>query len=485
MNRLLLKLLSYPPIGRLAIKTVKKNAFKPLQIPLESAMERQREMLRRKFKRMEKTCIGRKMGIHRNSKLEDLPITDYEFYRPFYEKPSPGDLIYPLNKYRRARTSGTAGTEKWFMIPKKEFEAMARETSLATLCALFHNGEECTLEYGDKIYINVAPRPFIGGYMISEAVEKIVLVNVVPNINLSYREKIRYFIFNYDKVDAAVMSASTLVSQIMPAIERPLRLKGLILLDSPIGEAYRDKIEDFTGTIPKSVYGSTETLACSIPSVEYPLGFILDWRRGVFEFLPVDKERSRENLLKMDEIEVGKVYRIIYTSFFGELTRYDLKDAFKCIARGDNILGIELPVFKFYARVEKTISLLNFTRIDEEELMEAFKRAGISFVDFTVRKEIESGLEHLVIYLEHEEDQSAESIRKAIHEVLYKIDSDYRDLVNFYDYVPVKVCILPRGTFATFLQEKKASIQKVDRINMRDNEFNRLLEVAGELSKGQ
>jgi len=73
---------------------------------------------------------------------------------------------------------------------------------------------------------------------------------------------------------------------------------------------------------------------------------------------------------------------------------------------------VEDPIFKFYGRMEKTISLHNFTRISEDELVEALRDNDISFVEFTARKETERGLEYLAIYIETGGDERPEDIKK-------------------------------------------------------------------------
>jgi len=470
---LALRIVDTPPINRIALKILKDRAFKPYQLPLEEALERQTEVLKEKFRRMENTEIGKKIGINSRAKLEELPITDYELYEPFFNNPSPSAFMYSVEEYMRVRTSGTAGREKWFMIPKRKIRNLW-QTGLSGVVAIFHDGEKVNLECGCNFYVNVAPRPFIGGSVLSLGGGKTPFFNLVPNFNLSYKEKVQYFINNYEKINGAVLLASSLISEIIPAIRKPIKLKGLAILDTPIGEIYRDEITRFAGTIPKAGYGSTETGFCAVPSVQHPLGFFFDWRRGIAQFVPVKRERAEE-LISIDEVTVGEIYKLVYTDLESELTKYDTKDSFKCIAKGDDVLGIESPIFKFHARMEKTISLQNFTRISEEELLTVFRNAMVPFIDFTARVEVERGMEYLAIYIELTGDRTAADLQETIHKELYKEDADYRGLVDFFGYMPVKVHVVPRGTFMRYLQEKGVTIPKVARVNMDDKDFKKLL----------
>lgn len=475
---LLSKIIRIPTISKMTLEILKKRVFKPFQIPLEEIIEKQEERLKKKFRRMEGTGIGKKLGVHRGVKLQELPITSYEFYKPFYDNPSPNNYMYPLEDYIRIKTSGTSGKEKWFMVTRESMLRSFRETGITVVLGVFHDGEKITLDHGDNLYVNMAPGPFLGSTLASMGAKENPFFNFVPNLNLSYKDKVQYFILNHEKIDAAIILASTLVSQVMPAIGKPIKLKGLLVPDSNIGKIYRDEIEKFTGTKLKNVYASTETRLCTIPSIQYSLGFIFDWRRGVFEFLP---EENGKKSVAIDDVKFGEVYQLVYTDFQGELTRYGTKDSFICVAKGDDILNTDCPVFKFFSRSEKTIILQSFTRISEEELLTAFSEAGIPYIDFTTRVEVEGGFEYLIIYLEYVGSLTVEKIQKSIHEQLYGKDKDYHDLVDFFDYVPIKIRLVPRGVFAKYLEGiPTGGFPKVDKINMSDKEFERLMRLIKE-----
>ena len=466
------------PFKGFILKFLMWRAFKPFETPLERALEIQVRMLSRKFRRMEGTLIGKKLGIRSGVKLEDLPVTEYDFYEPFFKSPAGDAFMYNIEDYERVRTSGTGGTEKWFMIPKFSL-SRCWETGLASLFAMFHDGERVNFRFGDTVYVNVAPRPFLGGSILLRADRGTYgIVRLVPNINLSFKDKVWFFIANHAKINGAVMLASTLVSQIMHEVDGRLSLKGLLTLDSQIADVYFNEIADFAGVPPKTAYGTTEALNCTIPSVEHRLGFIFDWRRGIFEFIPVGDDvvkAERETLIPITDVEVGKTYQLVYTSIEGEITRYRIPDALTCVAKGDSAIGTDYPIFKFHSRLEKTISLQNFTRISEGEILSALTESKIPFVDFTARVQIEGGLEYLALFVECWREMSADEVEKLIHSYLYKSDRDYRDLVDFFGYVPLKVYILPRGSFMKYMEMKKASWGKVERINMREEDFRRLL----------
>jgi hypothetical protein len=206
------------------------------------------------------------------------------------------------------------------------------------------------------------------------------------------------------------------------------------------------------------------------------MGFFFDWRQGLCEFFPVKKGQVEDDPVGMDEVTVGEVYQLVYTSFPLELTRFKKTDLFKCIAKGDDVVNTDLPVFRFQGRTDKVLALQNFTRITEDELVTVLKDAGIQFMDFTAREESENGLEFISIYLEHMGRKKKE-IEAAVHKQFCTTDNDYKDLSEFLDYVPIKIHLVPKGTFATYLEGKTGSVSKIARVNMDEEDFRRLTEL--------
>jgi hypothetical protein len=475
------KILQIPAFGKIVLKSLKKNGFSAFQIPLESALENQEKRLQEKFRRMANTSIGIKLGIHADIKLSNISLTDYEVYEPFYNNPSPGSLMYRTEDYARIKTSGTTGRSKWFLVPWASMRKALRETALPVIFALFHDGEKIALEYGDTLYLNLGPAPYLSGSMFNmgSSEKRAPFLNLVPNINLSFKEKVDFFILNYEKINGAWFMASTIVSQVIPALEKPIKLKGLMLIDDSVARAYKSEITKFFNTLPKTLYASTETIAPTIPSVQHSMGFIFDPRRGIFEFSRIEKTQDDKGApVGLDQIEVGNVYRLIYTDLIGELTRYDTASSFKCIAKGDDIIGSDFPVFEFNSRLDNSLSIMNFTRIDENELVQAFQSAGIQFMDFTARVERKAEFEYLNIYVELLGKKSDREVEQKIHKQLYNADQDYKMLSDEFAYNPLRIVSLPEGVFVKYLEERKGAYPKVSRINMNEEDFDRLMSLA-------
>jgi len=244
-------LMRFSWIGGALLNYFKRNALKPLRLSSKEIMKRQERLLSKKFNALERTDIGRKLGVRKGCRIKDLPVTSYDFYKPFFDNPIPSAFMYPLNDYQRTRTSATSGAPKWFMIPKKKIDNI-RKTMLTSFLTFSYNDGKFLMDYGDTVYINVAPYPYAGGIVLSEGDESPGILRIVPNLNLPYQDKVEYFIRNYDKIDSAAMLAASLVSKIIPAVKKRLKLKGLGVFDTVVAETYYDEIETFAGTPPKN-----------------------------------------------------------------------------------------------------------------------------------------------------------------------------------------------------------------------------------------
>jgi hypothetical protein len=452
----------------------------------ESRVEQRQEgLLRDKFRRQSKTRIGRELGVTPDSTIERLPLTSYGFYSPFFTKPQEGDFMYPLDDYVKAITSGSMGKPKKYMLPRSGIKDNILKTGLSLFLITTHDGEKIAFEIGDVIYRNSAGGSHIGGYQDDiYKKQSVELAKIVPDVDLSFHDKVEYFIENHEEIDVAYMPVTTLLDEISPRIKEPFHLKGFITQDRA-AMVFKDKIKEITGNYPKVNYGSTESFLIGLPSIEHPGGFFFDWRIAYCEFLPeenaIGPDRDRVDdppeTMKMGDVEVGKRYQLVVTPFKNDMTRYVMPDIFECIGEGDDVLGTDQPVFSFYARADRLVALHNFTRIAEEELLQVLKDAEVPFVDFTARVEREGAKEYMAMYLELSSPMEVEGVVARVHDELVKFDKDWRDLSKAMNYVPLRARILPHGTFGAYLRRKEG-MPRIERIEMREDRLTELLDIA-------
>jgi len=450
----------------------------------ESTGEKQEKLLAEKVKKLSQTKIGKELGVKETSSIQELPLTSYPFYKKFFENPSEDAFLYPLNQYIQVITSGTVGKSKPYLVYRGFYGDQAMvETLVSTMILSTHDGEKINFRPGDVCYVNVAPAPYGAGVGL-ELLKRLggSLFKMVPeDFNLPFHAKVEYFIKNYEKIDLAYMPVATLLDTIYPRIGKPFKLKGYVSQDRA-ADPLKNKIKEITGVFPTSLYASTETGLAAVPSVEYPTGFIFSWKIMYVEFIPEENALTEEfekvenvETVSLQKVEPGKRYQPVVTPFKWDLTRYVMPDLLECVSKNDKILNVSLPVFKFYARADKIISLQNFTRISENELLTALEKAKVPFIDFTVRVEIHGTKEYLVMYIEPSQSVDIDEIQKNIHKELYETDNDYRSLTDFLKYVPLKVQLLPQGAFKRYL-ERRGGIPKIERIGMREDRFKELLQ---------
>jgi len=435
------------------------------------------------IKKVSNTNIGKEMGLEPSSKMDDSPLTFYNYYKQFFEDPKKGDFIYSLEDYVRVVTSGTMSKPKTYLLPKSGMWKNLQLTGMTFLFLGTHDGVKPRYEVGDVIYQNTPGGQFISSFYYDLYEKKDTGWNVqVPDSKLSFQEKVDYFVNHYEEIDTAYMTVTSFLDQIYPKINKPIHLKGFVTQDRA---AYflKDRIKELTGNYPKTIFGSTETMFISLPSIQYPGCFFFDWRVVYPEFIPekdtVDINQSTlkapDSICKQDEVEAGNIYQLVATPYLNDLFRYAMPDLLECVAIGDEILGSKMPIFRYFSRSDGILVLHNFTRINEDELFEILRNTGIEFTDFTAVRELDGSREYMNLYIETKEDISKESVSERVNEKLTEYDKDWKDLSNMMQYTPLKVTLLPQGSFNKYL-EKRPGIPKIQRINMREEHLKLLLE---------
>ena len=443
---------------------------------------KQERLLREKVRKASETGIGRKIGLKPDSKINEIPLTFYSYYKPFFESPHEGDFLYPISDYNKVYTSGTMGKPKVFLVPKSGLWENLKTTGFTFLFLSTHDGKRPTYEVGDVIYQNTPGGQFISSFFSDVYAKKNTGWSVhVPDIELPYQEKVDWFVEHYKEVDIAYMTVTSLLNQVYPKIGHPFKLKGFLTQDRP-ASVLKERIKEVTGTYPKTIFGSTETMFAGLPSISHPGGFFFDWRVLWPEFLP-EKDAISDDVCLLDpppqalplmEVEVGKRYQMIVTPYLNDLVRYVMPDVVECVDKGDDILGCLSPVFMYYSRCDNLLVLHNFTRIAEEELIRILTDAGIPYVDFTARRELEGSHEYMRLYIELSSKMPEDELVNRIHKGLLEFDKDWRDLTTFMNYVPLKVTVLPRGSFHRYLKGR-VGLPKIPRIEMREELLNELL----------
>ena len=467
---------------RLIKPLLKWNALNFLKT--ENIQAKSETLIKKKLGKLGSCNIGRSLGAGSGAKIDDLPITGYDHYLPYFKNPKEGDFMHPLKDYVKTYTSGTMGKPKVYLMPQTAFKNNLKNAGLSLIFVVTHDGENSTVEVGDTIFTNMPGGSFVAGFMGDsfKRDNSSFLHMVPPDANsMGFKDKVDYFINNHQKIDIAYMTVTSFLDEIVPKVKEPIQLKGFMTQDIAAGPLKED-IRAVSGTYPSTVYASTEGMLMGLPSVQYPGAFFLDWRVVYPEFIKKDEALNVDigaiyehpDVIKMSDLKIGERYQLIISPLFNDMTRYVTPDILECIATGDDNLGVEIPIFKYYSRADNILVLHNFTRISEEELVSVLKISGVPFVDFAVQKTLEDAREYLHLYIELKEEMPYDELQSKVNEALREFDKDWRDLTNFLNYTPLRITVLAKATFANFLHNKPG-MARVVRIGMRPERFQELL----------
>ena len=215
------------------------------------------------------------------------------------------------------------------------------------------------------------------------------------------------------------------------------------------------------------------------------------------EFIPHDeslKHRDDKNYqpstVLLNEVEEGKSYEVIITQLYGlPLLRYYLNDIIRIVSLKDEETGVNLPQFVIQGKVNETVNLAGLATLDEKTIWQAIANAGIKYIDWTACKEYDQNQTFLRLYLELKEEKEATEIATMIDKQLRIVDTDYTDIHTYLKLQPVRVTLLPRGTFRRYTEEKRRegadlAHLKPTHINASASIIDRLLQL-GESTKDE
>ena len=157
-----------------------------------------------------------------------------------------------------------------------------------------------------------------------------------------------------------------------------------------------------------------------------------------------------------DEVQEGELYEVVISQFFGmPLLRYRMHDLVKFTGLEDRETGVRLPHILFQRRVGETIDLAALARLDERTLWQAIADSGIRYTDWVATKEYEAGQSYLRLHIELKDDSTPEQVSELVDAHLKLIDVDYRDIESYLGMQPVRVTVLPQGTFQRYTERQR------------------------------
>lgn len=504
-----------------------------LDLSLMEFMEIQEQLLMDHLELVHDSPLAKKFMSRKPKDISEfrklVPLTTYEDYAAYLGNKNEDMLA--IKPYCWVRTSGRGGTIKQIPYTEMAIETFGRYSISAMILACTTRKGEVNIESGIRVLHNLPPSPYLSGVMAHVVYQKLDSVAIPPldkyeNVDFETRMQAGFQIALGTGVDFLASLTSILVKmgerftessgqiklnrrlmhprimwRLLTAWLRCKRerrvmlpkdlwpLKGLACYGTDTS-IYREQLMHYWGKEPLEIYAATEVGPMAIHA----------WNKKNMTFVPffcflefvpeTEWQKSRENKIYrpstvlLNEVKPGESYEVIVTSFYGmPLLRYRMGDLIRIVALEDDEVGIRLPQMVFVSRADDLIDIAGFTRLDEKSIWRAIANAGVKYEDWSARKEYERNEPVIRLYIELREQIEAEEVARLIHHGLLESNQDYRDSESMLGIQPLRVTLLPAGSFQRYYEKKKASGAdlahlKPPHMNASDLTINDLLNTA-------
>jgi hypothetical protein len=476
-----------------------------LDLSLGEVMEIQKHLLMEQIDLVHDSPLAKRLMPKKPADISEfrrlVPLTTFEDYADYLDGSNEAGLA--VKPCLWVHTSGRGGTFKWVPYTERGIKRFGAYCIALIILACTKRKYEVNIRPGFRMLQNVPPPPYMTG-ILARIVPQLLDCRVIPppeeydSVDFETRIRIGFQMALRTGVDLLGSMTSVLIKmgerftessgqlklsrhmlqpQVMwrlltawlrskkegrPILPKDLwPLKGLICYGMDTG-IYKQQLMYYWEKEPLEIYASTETgLIATQAWNKKNMTFVPS--SCFLEFVPESewlKSRGDQDYqpstVLLDEVEPGQRYELIITSFYGmPFLRYRLGDLIRIVALEDEEAGIKLPQMVFESRADDLIDIAGFTRLDEKTIWQAIANTGIKYEDWSIRKEYDNDRPILHLYLEPKQAIAAEDLERLIHQELKSINRDYRDLEEMLGLKPLRVTILPAGSFQRYYEMKQ------------------------------
>lgn len=408
-----------------------------------------------------------------------VPIRDYEGLRPYIERMVNGEenVLWPGKPIYLSKTSGTTSGAKFIPLTKDSLPYHIKAARDAILHYVYHSANSSFIN-GKMIFLQGSPE-----LDKSKAIPTGRLSGIVAHYVPAYLQANRLPSFKTNciddwekKVDAIVDETMdqnmAVISGIPPWVqmyfERLIQKSG----KSTIAEIFPDFSLFIYGGVNYKPYEASmrKLIGKSIDSIElYPAsegfiafqdhykeeGMLLLLNSGIFyEFVPLD-ELGKENpkRLTLEKVELGVNYLLIVSTNAG-LWGYNI---------GDTIKFVSLEPYRIVVsgRVKHFTSAFGEHVIAEEvekAISYAIQKTNAEVAEFHLAPQVSPQEDELPFHEWFIEFKSSPSdltkFATILDEKMCELNSYYQDLISGKILQPLKLKVLPKGTFNAYMKSK-------------------------------
>jgi hypothetical protein len=476
-----------------------------LALSLQEFMEIQEHLLVEQIELVCDSPLAKKLMTKKPKDIAEfrrlVPLTTYDDYADYLSLKN--EDVLAVKPYCWGHTSGRGGMFKWVPYTDGGIENFARLGVAMVILACTTRKGEVNVGTGVRMLQCMPPPPYVSG-IISQVLDEYFDARCIPPLDqyqdaaFETRLQAGFGMALITGVDTLTSLTSVLVKmgerftessgqlklsrnmlrpqimwRLIRAVLRSKRegrillpkdlwpIKGLICYGTDT-DIYRNQLVYYWGKQPFETYAATEAGVIAMHAWNKK-NMIFVPSSCFLEFAPEEEWlKSRENkeyqpsTVLLDEVKPGERYEVIITSFNGmPFLRYRLGDLIKIVALQDDEVGVKLPQMSFESRADDIIDIGGFSRLDERTVWQAIANTGIKYEDWSARKEYQQNEPIIHLYIELKEEIEVAKMEALIHQELVSMNQDYKDLENMLGIRPLRITLLPPGSFQRYYEEKR------------------------------
>ena len=509
-----------------------------LEFSQDAVLDVQRRLLRDQIRLVKDSAVGQRfMSVMRSDTVDEfrrsVPLTTYADYADLFQPGAPARIS--SDDYMWTYTATGPGNDKWVPYTTRGYERLLDSVMAALLLAAAEWPGNVAIRPGDVVMYNVPPRPYLSGLAAFGMAERFGLTGVLDpatsesldfkaRVTAGFEEALRSRVdviisltsilnkvgarFEYgaaqgalDRTAGAGMGLNGRAAYRLARAKikstltrRSMRPKDLWSPKAIIGwgldtSFFSERIKRYWGKPPYQMYAATEGGVMGMQPCD-GRGMVFNPYADFYEFVPVaEMQKSgedpayRPDALLLDEVEQGETYEVVITNFYGmPFLRYRPGHLIRILAQ-----GVNGPEFELGGRSDDLIDIAGFTRIDENTMWKALDGTGVPPSEWTVRRECDGDRLVLHLYAEPHVPCDESELAARLHASLKRTDPLYADLEGMLGIRPLRVTLLPPGTFDRYYEAMRQAGEPLTRrlpprMNANDNVIRVLLRAADHAS---